>query len=553
MMCWMKGGAAAVAVLLAAGCANLAPRDGLAGSTAHVVAEPGFSAQRLSDHIKVLAADEFAGRFPGEVGETLTLDYLQAQYEAMGLLPGGPDGQWRQPVDLVRFTPLRAPTAAWSAAGERHALTAGSDINLRARSDDGQVNLAGAPLVFAGYGVVAPERGWDDYGAVDLSGKVVLILAGQPAAFGADPNFYGSTEHKLAEAYRRGALGVVTLNEAGPSDPAWQRAVRGGGRPRMTTAGQAGVRFTGSINRSVAEAMTAATGQDLSAWLAAAKAGGAFKAAETGLSLDVDIAETTQTVRSHNLLAKIPGTRRPDEYLIYSAHWDHVGKADQPDASGDDIYNGAWDNASGTAGVMEMARAFKAGPPPERTVVFLHVTAEEQGLLGSEWYGDHPVYPLARTAADINIDMLPFTPASRNIAIFGLGKTTLEDDLAALATAQGGRVLSGDGQPEEGFYYRSDHFNFAVHGVPALMPWTGTDLVDGGEAVGRPYYQRQMAAYYHKLDDEWRADYDFSAALQNLQLLYQLGQRVANSRAWPQWKPGAEFVGVRAETAAARR
>jgi Zn-dependent M28 family amino/carboxypeptidase len=299
--------------------------------------------------------------------------------------------------------------------------------------------------------------------------------------------------------------------------------------------------------------MAATHDAQIASIVADAKEGGDFRAHDIGLKLSVDISEATQTIRSHNLLARIPGAERPDEYLIYSAHWDHVGKAPQPDANGDDIYNGAWDNASGTSALIEMARAFKAGPAPERTVVFLHVTAEEQGLLGSEWYGANPVYPLEKTAADINIDMLPFTPATRNIALFGIGKTSLEDDLEVLAAAQGGRVISGDGEPEQGFYYRSDHFNFAIHGVPAIMPWTGVDFVEGGEAVGRPFYLKQMEDYYHGLEDEWRADYDFTAALQNLELLYQLGQGVANSEAWPQWKPTAEFRALRAESDAARQ
>lgn len=512
--------------------------------TAGLAQAQDFSAQRLSDHIKVLADDSFAGRFPGTEGERLTLAYLQSQYEAMGLEPGGPDGQWLQDVMLVRFTPSRAPTASWTGPdGVAHALTAGTDINLRTSVGDGAVAVENAPVVFAGYGIVAPERNWDDYGDIDLTGKVVLILGGQPAAFGADPNFYGSGTHKREEAFKRGAIGVITLQEQG--------VMRPNARPRMTIGGAEDVSFTGSIPLTVADQMAASMGGTMSQVLPMAKAGGAFKAHETPIRLSVDIAETREEVPSHNLLAKITGTTRPDEYVVYSAHWDHVGTAPQPDADGDSIFNGAWDNASGTSGVMEMARAFKAGPAPERTVVFLHVTAEEQGLLGSQWYAAHPVYPLEKTAADINIDMLPFTPATRTVAIFGPGKSTLEDDLATLAQAQG-RTITGDGEPEQGFYYRSDHFNFAVGGVPALMPWTGVDFVEGGDEVGRPYYQAQMATYYHNLNDEWRADYDFTAALQNLELLYKLGLGVADSEAWPQWKPTAEFAARRHASDAAR-
>ncbi|WP_295241761.1 M28 family peptidase [uncultured Brevundimonas sp.] len=507
-------------------------------------ATPQFSVQRLSDHIKYLASDELEGRFPGLIGERLTLAYLQAQYEAMGLEPGGRDGSWLQPVDLVRFTPERAPTASWTGAdGVSHPLVSGTDITLRAGSAE-PVVTAESPLVFAGYGISGPT--WDDYGNADLTGKVVVILRGQPTVMGEDPNFYGSTTHKTQEALKRGAVGVITLQD---QDNRWRRAVGGATRPQMTVKGAQDPRFSGSINMATA---TAIGGAALEAAVERAKTTALGGAIDLGARLSVDIAETTEVIHSNNLLAKIPGTERPDEYVFYSAHWDHVGKARTPNAEGDDIFNGAWDNASGTAGLIEMARAFKAGPAPKRTVVFLHVTAEEQGLLGSEAYAADPVYPLAKTAADINIDMLPFTPATRDVAVFGVGKSELEDILGRFVAVQG-RVVTGDGYPEEGFYYRSDHFNFAAGGVPALMPWTGRDFVEGGIEAGKPYYEGAMAKYYHKLTDEWRADYDFTAALQNLDLLYRLGLTVADSESWPAWKPTAEFNAIRDRTADQRR
>lgn len=540
---------AALAALLLVACAaapvGAAPASPDAFATASAAA-PEFSAQRLSDHIKYLASDAMEGRFPGQVGEGLTLAYLQAQYEALGLEPGGRDGRWLQPVALVRFTPERAPTAGWIGAdGVRRELVSGVDITLRAGAANPRLMLEDLPMVFAGYGVVAPERGWDDYGSANLAGKVVVILRGQPEALGTDPNFYGSTEHKMQEALKRGAVGVLTLQE---EDGRWRRAVGGATRGQMTVKGAADARFTGSINMATGTAVDAA----LADAVVRAKTAGLGGVVDLGARLDVDIAETIETIHSNNLLARIPGTARPDEYVIYSAHWDHIGKARQPNAEGDDIYNGAWDNASGTAALIEMARAFKAGPAPERTVVFLHVTAEEQGLLGSEAYAADPIYPLARTAADINIDMLPFTPATRDVAVFGVGKSELEDILARFAAVQG-RTVTGDGYPKEGFYYRSDHFNFAAGGVPALMPWSGRDFVEGGLEAGTTYYEADMGRYYHKLTDEWRADYDFTAALQNLDLLYRLGLTVADSETWPAWKPTAEFNAIRDATAAERR
>lgn len=499
-----------------------------------------FSAQRLSDHIRVLASDGMAGRFPGSPEEAKVMGYLQAHYEALGLQPGGPNGQWTQEVDLVKFTPTRAPTISLTTAdGATRALTAGTELTLRAGGGDGAVQIRNAPLVFAGYGIMAPERGWTDYGDLDLTGKIVVILGGQPPVMGADPNFFGSTEHKMQEALKRGAIGVLTVSS---SDARFQRSAAGMGRDRWTILNADEPKVTGSLNPAT---LSQVAGADFAALMEKARSDRSFRAVDLGARLTADVAETQEVVRSHNFLAKIPGTTRPDEFVVYSAHWDHNGRAETPDENGDAIYNGAWDNASGTSGVMEMARAFTEGAPPERTVVFLHVTAEERGLLGSQWYSEHPVYPLAKTAADINIDMLPFTPATKNLALFGVGKSDLETDLAALAQAQGGRVITGDGYPEEGFYYRSDHFNFASGGVPAVMPWTALDLVDGGVEAGKAMYEGQMAKYYHQLDDEWRADYDFTAAVQNLDLLYKLGLQVADEDGWPQWTTD-EFKPIRA-------
>lgn len=534
----LLGATAAVALLLSAGA---------------TVAQD-ISAERLSDHIRTLADDSFQGRFPGKVGEELTLKYLQAQYEAMGYAPGGPDGSWLQPVDLVRYTPSRAPTVSWKGHdGVSHTLTSATDITLRPLTGEGAIQIADAPVVFAGFGIVAPERGWDDYGDMDLTGKIVVILRGQPTVFGEDPNFYGAAEHKQAEAFKRGALGVLTLVEGEGAEARWRRSAFGASRARMTIAGAQTVSFNGSLNGPAAQAMAASHGGQLAAFVEKAKLGGAFKAMDTGVKLSLDIAENREVIRSHNLLAKLPGTTRADEYVVYSAHWDHIGLSDKPNDAGDAINNGAWDNASGTAGVLEVARALKAGPAPARSIIFLHVTAEEQGLLGSQWYAENPVYPLAKTAADINIDMLPFTPATTTVALFGIGKSSLEDDLAALAARQGGRTIVGDGEPEQGFYYRSDHFNFAMGGVPAIMPWTSVDFAQGGAAVGKPYYLKQMEDFYHGPEDEWRADIDYTAAVQNLQLLVQLGQQVANSDQWPQWKPDAEFRALREQTADQRK
>ena len=531
---------------------------GVAASALLASAMPGlvqaqdFSAQRLSDEIRTISADDFQGRYPGTEGEKKTLDWLQAQYEAMGMEPGGPNGQWLQVIDLKRFTPVAgAAKASWTGAdGQVHALTPGTDITLRAVSNDGKATIADAGLVFAGYGIHAPERGWDDYGDIDVTGKIVIVISGEPDGElfnGPYATNYQSGAYKADEAKRRGALGVITLVKAAAGDAAWTRMASGNDRTRTQTPGAADTEFSGAINADTAKAL----GLDVEA-LTARTASGDFRAfAVPDVKLSLEAAETIDTLRTHNLLAKITGTKRPNETIIYSAHWDHVGVNER--APGEDkVFNGAWDNASGTIGVVEMARQLKAAPAPERTIVFAHMAAEEMGLLGAYAYVADPVYPLATTVADINIDMLPLSGPTKDVPIFGKGQNSLEDDLQALAEKEG-RYVSDDGQPEQGFYYRSDHFPFVRAGVPALMPWHGVDWVNGGREAGLAAWKAKFGADYHKASDEWSADWDLTSAVENLTLLYRLGLDLANGDEWPTWKPTSEFGQVRATTDAARR
>lgn len=543
----LLAGVAALSLLFAGACAT-APAP---------APQPEISAQRLSDGIRTISADEYQGRYPGTEGERMTLAWLQGQYEAMGLQPGGPDGQWLQRVELKRYTPEGAATASFTGPdGQTRALEPGKDILIRAATNDGRADVRNAPVVFAGYGIVAPERNWDDYGSMDLTGKVVIVMAGEPDGEvfnGAYTTHHASTSAKADQAFARGAVGLLVMNPVPSTDPAWTRAAQGNARTRALTPGAADLEFTGSINMDTAHglAMAAGVGHDQFA----AYASGGFKAVELpGVRLNVRAAETMTTLVTHNLLAKIEGSERPDEVIVYSAHWDHVGgEAQHPEAQGDDkIWNGAWDNASGTVGVVEVARAFAAGPRPERTIVFAHMAAEEMGLMGAYAYAADPVYPLEKTVADINIDMLPLSPPTRDIAIFGKGQNDLEDRLAVLAEAEG-RYVTDDRQPEQGFYYRSDHFPFARAGVPALMPWHGVDWDEGGVALGRPAWDAKFEADYHQPSDEWSPNLDFRSAVENLELLHRLGWDLANSTDWPGWKPTSEFGAVRARTDAARR
>ncbi|MCS6627231.1 M28 family peptidase [Roseibacterium beibuensis] len=517
-----------------------------------------FSAERISNDIRAISTDEFQGRYPGTEGERLTLAWLQTQYEAMGLQPGGPDGQWLQPVHLKRFTPVAgAASASWTGPdGVSHPLTVGTDVTLRAISNDGRASVQNAGLVFAGYGITAPERNWDDYGDIDVRDKVVIVMGGEPEGDlfnGEYDTNYESGAYKADEAFRRGAVGIVTLVPQPASSPMWTRAAQFSNRTRTLTPGAADLEFSMGVNHDVALQWATAAGLEMSQL--GSIGSGAFKAVPlNGVTLTAATQETSETLVTHNLLARIPGTERPNETIIYSAHWDHVGGAAQhPETPGDDkIFNGAWDNASGTAGVVAMARQISQAPRPERSIVFAHMAAEEMGLMGAYGYAADPVWPLETTVADINIDMLPLSGPTKDIPIFGKGQNDLEDRLQALAEPLG-RYVTDDSMPEQGFYYRSDHFPFARMGVPAIMPWHGWDWVEGGKEAGEAAWRAKFGADYHKPSDEWSADLNLTSAVENLTLLYHLGLDLANSEDWPGWKPSSEFAQVRARSDAARQ
>jgi len=551
---WMGGVAASVMLAVVAGAC--APTSGVSADVQSPQPTALFSAERLSESIRAISTDEFQGRYPGTEGERKTLAWLQAQYEQMGLQPGGPNGQWLQRVELKRYTPTEgAQSASWKGPdGQTRALTPWQDISLRAVTNDGRAEVRDAALVFAGYGISAPERSWDDYGSVDVRGKVVVVFAGEPDGDrfnGPYQTNYASGQYKADEAFRRGAVGIVTVNAVNADAPQWRSALRGGQARRTMTPGAADLEFSVGVPHDVAQAWAQAAGVDVRR--IADLGGGSFKAFPlTGVTLSVKTEERVETLVTHNLLARIPGAKRPDETVVYSAHWDHVGVDAEHAVNGDSIFNGAWDNASGTVAVVEMARAFSRTPRPDRSIVFAHMAAEEMGLLGAYAYAADPVYPLATTVADINIDMIPLSGPTRDIPIFGVGQNDLEDRLGALA-AREGRYVTDDGQPEQNFYYRSDHFPFARMGVPAIMPWHGRDLVEGGKEEGWRQWRAKFAADYHKPSDEWSADWDLRGAMQNLPLLYELGLNLANSTDWPGWKPTSEFGQVRARSDSARR
>ena len=532
-------------------------------------APPQITAAGLSADIKVLASDAFEGRGPGTEGERKTVAFLVERFKALGLQPAGDakasGGGWTQAVTLNRFTqgPARLELTA---GGHATMLKPNEDMVVGTRRT-GQTHtaLAHAPLVFVGYGVSAPERRWSDFKGVDLHGKVAVVLVNDPD-FEAQPGepvagrfggkamtYYGRWTYKFEELARQGAAGVLIVHERPGAGYGWDVVRNSWSAPQFDIPRPAAERapLEGWIQRPVAVELFKAAGLDFEAQKQAARRADFRPVELKGASLTADFHTDIAAVTSRNVLAKITGRTHPNEAVLYSAHWDHLGVG-APDKTGDRIYNGAADNASGTAGLLQLAAAFKAGRPPERSVVFAAWTAEEKGLLGSAFYAAHPTTPLATTVANLNMDMLPNFGATRDISITGQGKGEVED-MAVAAAATQGRRLTAEGHPEAGGYFRSDHFSLAQAGVPALDFHGGSDLANGGTARGQALGAAFTAEHYHQPSDQWRADTDYAGAVQDLDLLHTLGRRLADGREWPRWKPGAEFAAARDRTAAARR
>jgi Zn-dependent M28 family amino/carboxypeptidase len=528
---------------------------------------PTFDPHRLSQEVRPLSSDAVQGRGPATPAETKTVDYLIEQYKAAGLEPGGAivDGKrsWTQPVPLGRFEIVGTPRFSLTEKGNNVPLTQGEQIAVRASMDGTRkVDIEHAPLVFVGYGVKAPERHWDDFKGVDLKGKIGVVLVNDPdfesgqGDFGGKAmTYYGRWTYKYEEAARQGALGMLVVHETAPASYGWATVKNSNTNVQFDIVrdkpSAEHPTLEGWIQRDLAVQMFKAAGLDFDALKKQAQTRGFKPVTLRGVTLSANYDVDARVITSQNVVGRIEGARRPDETVIYSAHWDHLGVG-APDAKGDRIYNGAVDNATGTAALIEMGRAFGKGPKPDRSIVFMSVTAEEKGLLGTEYYAANPLYPLATTVADINIDMLPLSGPTKDIPIFGKGQNDLEDRLEALA-APLGRYVSDDHMPEEGFYYRSDHFPFARMGVPAIMPWHGWDWVDGGLEAGEAAWRAKFAADYHQASDEWSADWNLTSAVENLTLLYHLGYDLANSGDWPGWKPTSEFAQVRARSDAARQ
>jgi Zn-dependent M28 family amino/carboxypeptidase len=521
---------------------------------------------RLSEHVRVLASDEFQGRGPATEGETRTVDYLVRQFQALGLQPGGENGGWTQAAPLNRYT-VPADAALTLRVGDwRRALVQGEDMVAVTMRPVDRVAIAEAPLVFVGYGVSAPERQWDDFKGVDLKGKIAVVLVNDPdfeadlgGAFGGRAmTYYGRWTYKFEEMARRGALGTLIVHETPGAGYGWTTVRNSNTGPQFDIVRADPARekllLQGWIQREVAAELFRRAGLDLEALKAEARTR-AFRPRELpGARFSAAYALATERVLTHNVLARLPGGARAGETVMISAHWDHFGVG-QPDATGDRIFHGAADDGTGVAAVLELARLFAQGPRPQRSVVFALWTAEERGLLGSEHYGAHPLYPLQTTAGLLNFDVLQTAGPARDIVLVGPGKDTLEDDLVAAAAAQG-RTVTPDSHPEVGSFYRGDQFSLAKRGVPVLPLMGlggGPDLVEGGRAAGDRWVEDFTKNRYHTPQDRWSPDWDLRGAAQDAEAVYAVARRLADTAHWPQWKPGAEFAAEREKTAAARR
>jgi len=531
------------------------------GPSPPAAALASFSGDRLLDHIRTLSSDEFEGRGPGSKGEQLTIKYLQDQYRSAGLEPGNPDGTYLQNVPLVGITP--DPGMKLTLTGHGQTLEPKFQDDFVAWSKRvTETSEIDADMIFVGYGVQAPEFQWDDFKGADVKGKYLVVLINDPPVPDpADPSkldpkvfggsamtYYGRWTYKFEKAAEMGAAGCMIIHQTDRAGYPWEvvRDSWAGTQFDLSTPDKNMGRLAVEswITLDFATKLFRAAGQDLNKLMAAA-ARHDFKPVPLGIHAKLVIHNTLQMIDSHNVIAKLTGSD-PDlknSYVIYTAHWDHFGIG--PEVNGDKIYHGAVDNASGTAALLEMARAYKAlRTPPRRTMLFLSVTAEEQGLLGSRYYVEHPLYPLAHTALDINMDGMNVMGRTHDIVQIGRGASTLDDVVEAVATGQG-RVVKLDPEPEKGFYYRSDHFEFAKNGIPAFDPDEGVDFIGKPVGWGLEERRKYTAERYHKPADKIQPDWDMSGAVEDSQLYFLVGYRVANDPHMPEWKPGAEFKAIR--------
>jgi len=526
----------------------------LALLAAAAVPHGAISPERLSADIKVLASDEFEGRGPGTEGERKTIDFLIKQFKAAGPQPAGENGGWTQAVEMRRHTV--ADQRVLRVTGKTCDIDLTPDAVLSTRNPAPRVDLHGLPVVFAGYGIHAPDRGWDDYSGLDVRGKLVLVLPNDPdfqkdsGPFGGKAmSYYARSATKVEEAGRRGAAAVLVIADPDRSEYDWAtfKNLYKGPASGVPDADADLVRFSGYVTPKVSKELFACSGLDLATEITKAGESGFGGEPLAGLSAKATFDVAVQKLVTHNVVAKIPGAKYPGEYFAYTAHWDHLGRG-KPDRTGDDIYNGALDNAGGVAGLLELARAFGHGRRPQRSILFIAMTLEESGLLGSEYFASHPLVPLEKVAGGFNMDAVNLFGETGTMEVTSMGQTTLEDHLKAELAKQG-REMKDDPNSVVGFYYRSDHFPFAKRGVPFIFAGSGWELAEKTAPNTR---EPEVGTRFHQPSDEWSPDLDFKAAARDVEIYYRVGKVIANSREWPRWNPGTEFKAAREESDALR-
>lgn len=512
----------------------------------------------LLKHIQVLSSDEFEGREPGSPGEQRTLDYLLKQFKDMGLKPGNPDGSYFQNVQLVGIT--GEPSASLAAGDKALEIFLPRDLVIWSRRLQPEIKVQDTEVVFVGYGIVAPEYQWDDFKGVDVRGKTIVMLVSDPPI--PDPNdpskldekmfkgkgmtYYGRWTYKYEIATKKGAAAAIIVHETGPAGYPWAVVVGSNTRENMELKSASGnmdrVAIEGWMTQDTATKLCAGAGEDYTALKQRALKRD-FRPVKLNAKASFKVANKWREIASRNVVAKMEGSdaKLKNDVIVYTAHWDHLGR--NPNLQGDQIYNGALDNASGTAALLELAQAFTKAPP-KRTVLFLSVTAEEKGLLGAKYYATHPLYPLERTMANINIDGVNVWGRTRDVGLVGVGQSALEDILRKFVEAEG-RHLLPEAEPEKGYYYRSDHFEFAKVGVPALYTDEGIDYVGKPKDFGKQKRAEYIEKDYHKVSDEIKPGWDLSGAVDDIRLLFQVGNAVAQGEETPDWKEGSEFKNLR--------
>lgn len=506
----------------------------------------------LTQYLSVIAADSLEGRKPFTNGETKTINYLKTQFEKLGLQPGNGDSFFQE-VPMVEIKSV--PEDKMVLKGKNASLTLNylTDFVAGTRRVQDEVSMNNSQLVFAGYGIVAPEYGWNDYANLDVKGKTVVVLINDPGFAdstlfkGKNMTYYGRWTYKFEEATRQGATGIIIVHDTEPAAYPWTVVRSGWSKSKLTLQsednGMSRAVVEGWITLDKAKQLFVLDGKSFDQLALSARKKG-FKAVDLNITTSLKVKNTIKKSVTYNVLAKIPGDKRKDEAVIYSAHWDHLGVGEK--VKGDSIYNGAVDNATGVAALFEIASAFKKLPKaPGRTILFISYTAEEQGLLGSEYYAKHPVFPLDKTVANINMDMMGIAGKTKDIVVYGFGQSELEDYAAEAAKKQG-RVIVPDPVPSSGLYYRSDHFNLAKVGVPSLFTGSGVDNIKNGRTWGLKQVADFTKFRYHSPQDNFEANtWDLSGIVEDVRMLFDMGYRISNETSYPKWKEGSEFKTIR--------